>query len=92
MIPTRDAKELKTKTTLPKTFKTIKNNKIGHPLVLADLMEIDGVSVGSAEAFASRTSGAGSMGFTESGRLCLKTTFLDAQNKISKGSCIKYSY
>lgn len=50
MIPTRDAKELKTKTTLPKTFETIKNNKIGHPLFLADLMEIDGVSVGSAEA------------------------------------------
>ena len=50
MIPTRDAKELKTKTTLPKTFETIKNNNIGHPLFLADLMEIDGVSVRSAEA------------------------------------------
>lgn len=73
MIPTRDAKELKTKTTLPKTFKTIKSNKISHPVFLADLMEMDGVSVGSAEAFASRTSGADSMGFTESSRLCLKT-------------------
>lgn len=49
-------------------------------------MEMDDVSMGSAEAPASSTSGAGSMGFAEAGRLSLKTAFLDTQNKMQKGN------
>jgi hypothetical protein len=75
-----------------KPSKPSKNNTINCPLFLADLIEMVGIFVACGEALASNTSGAGFVGFAETCRFGLKTTFSNAHNKMQKPNCIKSSH